>query len=139
VAEVLATPADDAPPSAAAGRIVDGFPSVVPIPPGARITGSAVQDRPDRPGVRGVSVTGTSTTSTKDLLAFFRGRLRKAGFTATDDSLLPAGASGAAYGRGPGELLLVAVVDLGAERSFSIGGTVAQPHQQPQPQPPQQP
>jgi hypothetical protein len=121
-----ASPSASGPPSAAAGRLVDGFPAVVvPIPPDARITGSAVQPRPDRPDLLGVSATGTSRLSPRNLLGFFHVRLRRAGFTATDDSLLPPGASGAAFGRAPGELLLVAVVDRGPDRSWSIGGTVA--------------
>lgn len=129
VAQALAMPSatssPSGPPSAAAGRLVEGFPAVVPIPPDTRITGSAVQVRPDRPDRLGVSATGTSRLSSRDLLGFFHARLRRAGFTATDDSLLPPGASGAAFGRVPGELLLVAVVDRGPDRSWSIGGTVA--------------
>jgi hypothetical protein len=132
VVQALAVPSTTSPasssssgqPSAAAGRLVQGFPAVVPLPPDARITSSAVQARPDRPDLLGVSATGTSRLSPQDLLGFFHVRLRRAGFTATDDSLLPAGASGAAFGRAPGELLLVAVVDRGPERSWSVGGTV---------------
>jgi hypothetical protein len=110
-------------PSARAGGLVDGFPAVVPVPTGAHVTASAVQARGD---LLAVSVTGTSALSVPALLAWFRGRLRAEGFTATDDTLLPRGASGAAYGRPGGvELLLVAVVDRGGERSWSVGGTVA--------------
>jgi hypothetical protein len=122
---VLASPSPTRTPSAAAGRLVDGFPAAVPIPPNARITGSATQPRPDRPDLLGVSVTGTSRRTSADLLAFFHDRFAAARFTATDDSLLPPGALGAAFGRDRGELLLVAVVDRGTDRSWSIGGTVA--------------
>jgi len=124
VTQALASPSTSGPPSAAAGRLVEGFPAVVPIPPDARITGSAVQDRPER-GLLGVSATGTSRLPIKELLGFFHVRLRRSGFSETDDSLLPPGASGAAFGRAAGELLLVAVVDRGNDRSWSIGGTVA--------------
>jgi hypothetical protein len=110
------------PPTAAAGRLVPGFPTEVPVPAGAHVTASAVEDRGE---LLAVSVTGTSRQPVAGLLAFFRARLTRAGFTATDDSLLPAGASGAAFGRSGGtEMLIVAVIDRGTERSFSIGGTV---------------
>jgi hypothetical protein len=109
--------------SARSGPLVEGFPDVVPVPPGGRVTGSAVQPRGD---LLAVSVAGSSPLTVPTLLAWFRSRLRAEGFTATDDSLLPAGAAGAAYGRPGGvELLLVAVVDRGASRSWSVGGTVA--------------
>jgi hypothetical protein len=111
-------------PTALAGALVAGFPRAVPIPPKARITASAVQAQPEQ-DLLGVSVSGTSGSSTKQLLAFFHDRLRRAGFTATDDELLPDGTSGAAFGRGSRELLLVAIVDRGTERSWSVGGTVA--------------
>jgi hypothetical protein len=124
VTQALASPSPSGPPSAAAGRLVDGFPDVIPIPPDATITGSAVQERPEQ-GLLGVSATGTSRLPVKALLGFFHVRLRRAGFSETDDSLLPPGASGAAFGRASGELLLVAVVDRGPDRSWSIGGTVA--------------
>jgi hypothetical protein len=111
------------PAPAVAGRIVAGFPTVVPVPTDAHVTASAVQPHDE---LLAVSVTGTSRTSTSALLTFFRTRLTKAGFTATDDKLLPAGASGAAYERSGGaEMVIVAVVDRGAERSFSVGGTVS--------------
>lgn len=108
-------------PSAATGRLVAGLPPVIPIPPGATITASA---RQPQGGLVAVSVTGTSRSTTTDLLAFFHTRLAAASFTATDDSLLPAGASGAAFGRGGNELLVVAVVDRGTTRSWSVGGTL---------------
>ena len=112
-------------PSARAGGLVDDFPTVVPVPTGAHVTASAVQARGS---LLAVSVTGTSPSSVPVLLAWFRTRLRAEGFTATDDGLLPRGAFGAAYGRPGGvELLLVAVVDRGAERSWSVGGTVTPP------------
>jgi hypothetical protein len=126
VAAVLASPVESPSrtPSAAAGRLVAGFPKVVPVPPKARITASALAEQAE-PELVGVSVTGTSRSTTKQLLAFFHDRLGAAGFTATDDSLLPPGTSGAAFGRGGRELLLVAVADRGTERSWSVGGTVA--------------
>ena len=120
VQAVVQTPSLD--PSARAGGLVDGFPGVVPVPVGAHVTASAVQARGD---LLAVSVTGTSPLPVPALLAWFRARLTGEGFTATDDSLLPRGASGAAYGRPGGrDLLLVAVVDRGTERSWSVGGTV---------------
>ena len=123
VAQVAGSaPADRGRPTAVAGRLVDGFPSEVPVPTGAHVTASAVEDRGE---LLAVSVTGTSRQSVAGLLAFFRSRLTRAGFTATDDSLLPGGPSGAAFGRSGGtEMLIVAVIDRGGERSFSIGGTV---------------
>jgi len=123
VQAVVRTPSPD--PSARAGGLVDGFPAEVPVPVGAHVTASALQARGD---LLAVSVTGTSTLAVPALLGWFRARLHAEGFTATDDSLLPRGAAGAAYGRPGGrELLLVAVVDRGAERSWSVGGTVAPP------------
>jgi len=112
-------------PSARAGGLVAGFPAVVPVPAGDPVTASAVQARG---ALLAVSVTGTSTRTAPALLAWFRARLATEGFTATDGSLLPAGAVGAAFGRPGGvELLLVAVVDRGSRRSWSVGGTVAPP------------
>jgi len=110
--------------TSAAGRLVPGLPPVVPVPPGGRVTMSAIEPR-DGGDLVGVSITGTSSLATRDLLAFFGSRLRSAGFTTSGDGLLPAGAAGAAYGRGR-EFLLVAVVDRGASggRSWSIGGDV---------------
>lgn len=126
VTQVLATPTPSHPrtPSALAGGLVAGFPHAVPIPPKARITASAVQTQPEK-DLLGVSVSGTSRSSAEQLLAFFHDRLRHAGFTATNDELLPEGTTGAAFGRGGRELLLVAIVDRGTERSWSVGGTVA--------------
>lgn len=119
----VAVPEASPTPSAQAGGLVPGFPDVVPVPAGSHITASAVQ--PDR-GLLAVSVTGTSPLPVPALLSWFRTRLAASGFTATDDSLLPKGASGAAFARqGGNELLLVAVVDRGARRSWSVGGTVA--------------
>ena len=110
-------------PAARAGGLVEGFPDVVPVPGGGHVTASAMQARGD---LLGVSVTGTSPLPVAALLTWFRARLRAEGFTAADGSLLPAGAAGAAYGRPGGvELLLVAVVDRGGQRSWSVGGTVA--------------
>ena len=122
-AQVMASLPAPRPATAAAGRIVAGFPAVVPVPADAHVTASAVQPHDE---LLAVSVTGTSRTSTSALLAFFRARLTKAGFTTTDDKLLPPGASGAAFERSGGaELVIVAVVDRGVERSFSVGGTVS--------------
>jgi hypothetical protein len=87
------------------------------------ITSSALAPQGE---LTGVSVTGTSELSVAGLLIFFRGRLTGAGFTATDDSLLPRGATGAAYARADGtQMIIVAIVDRGPQRSFSLGGTVA--------------
>jgi hypothetical protein len=128
VAQVLAQPTPPASrtPTALAGGLVPGFPREIPVPPKARITASAVQAQPEK-DLLGVSVAGTSRSSAAQLLAFFHDRLGRAGFTATDDGLLPEGTTGAAFGRGGRELLLVAVVDRGTERSWSVGGTVAAP------------
>jgi hypothetical protein len=123
VAQLLATPSGGQRPTAVAGRLVTGFPTVVPVPAGAHVTASAMEPHGD---LLAVSVTGTSRQPLAALLAYIRDRLTRAGFTATDGSLLPAGASGAAFGRHAGtEMLIVAVVDRGTERSFSIGGTVS--------------
>jgi hypothetical protein len=122
VTQVLAVPSSSDGPSALAGGLVAGLPGVVPVPPTAHVTASALQPRGS---LLGVSVTGTSAQDVADLLAFFRRRLTAAGFTATDDHLLPKGAAGAAFGRGDREVLIVAVVDRGGERSWSVGGTVA--------------
>jgi hypothetical protein len=102
---------------------VAGIPSFVAVPPGATVTGSAV-------GHKGrlleVSITASTRARVVDVLAFYRRTLTTAGFSATDDAVLPPGSAGTAYGRsGTGELLVVAVVDHGTSRSFSIGGTVA--------------
>jgi hypothetical protein len=108
--------------TAAAGRLVAGFPTSIPVPDGVHVTASAVQGQG---ALLAASVTGTSSLSVTSLLAFYRARLTDAGFTSTGDSL-PAGASGTAYERAGGtEMLVVAVVDRGAERSFSVGGTVS--------------
>jgi hypothetical protein len=123
ITQVLITAPGQGRPTAVAGRLVTGFPSVVPLPPGAHVTASAVQPRGD---LLAVSVTGTSRQPLAALLHFIRTRLIRVGFTATDNSLLPPGASDAAFGRqGGAEMLIVAVVDRGDERSFSIGGTVS--------------
>ncbi|MDQ1286883.1 MAG: hypothetical protein QG622_448 [Actinomycetota bacterium] len=108
--------------SAASGRLVGGIPVVVPVPPGATVTTSAVGHEN---GLLTVSVTGTSGEPAADLLAFFRERLTLAAFTATEGSPLPEGAVGAVFGRGEREVLLVAIVDHGVSRSWSLGGTLA--------------
>ena len=108
---------------AAVGRRVDGIPHFLAVPPGATVTGSAVQ--PDH-GRLQVSITGTTSAPVSDVLGFYRRTLTAAGFTATDDGLLPPGSTGAAYGHA-GQLLVVAVVDHGPVRAFSVGGTVDAP------------
>jgi hypothetical protein len=102
---------------------VAGFPTrMVPVPPGATVTASAVEPAA---GVLKVSLTGTSPASVQQILDFYHSTLLGEGFTATSGNVLPAGASGAAYSRGGDtELLIVAVADDGVRRSFSIGGTV---------------
>jgi hypothetical protein len=109
---------------ATAGSMVSDFPSrLVPLPPATTVTASAVQRHGD---LLDVSVSATTTVSTTDLLAFYTKALGRAGFSATKGSVLPAGATGLAFGRGDGrELLVLAVVDRRSSRSFSIGGTVA--------------
>lgn len=103
--------------------LVAGFPAdLVPVPPGASVTSSAVEPTGDG---RQVSLTGTSTASAKKILAFYRGTLTEAGFTVARGSVLPSGVTGTAFSRhGEQELLLLAVTDTGGRRSFSIGGTV---------------
>lgn len=103
--------------------LVAGFPAdLVPVPPGASVTSSAVEPTGD---VRRISLTGTSTASAKKILAFYHGTLTKAGFTVARGSVLPSGVTGTAFSRhGDQELLLLAVTDTGGRRSFSIGGTV---------------
>ena len=60
------------------------------------------------------------------MLDFYAKTLRRAGFSQTKGSVLPPGAVGLAFSRDGGqELLVVAVVDRGGLRSFSVGGTVA--------------
>jgi len=105
---------------AAVGRRVDGIPRFLAVPVGATVTGSAVQPFHGR---LQVSITGTTPAPVSDVLGFYRRTLTAAGFTATDDGLLPPGSTGTAYGHA-GQLLVVAVVDHGSVRSFSIGGTV---------------
>lgn len=115
-----------APPAtqAATGRLVSGFPSrLLPLLPRATVTASAVQRHED---VAEVSLSATTPTSAKKVLAFYAETLTKAGFTKTDGSMLPPGAVGLAFSRAGGrELIVVAVVDRGALSSFSVGGTVA--------------
>jgi hypothetical protein len=123
VVQVLASQPSGQPSAAVAGRLVNGFPAVVPVPAGTHVTASAVEPHGE---LLAVSVTGTSRQPVAALLAYIRDRLTQAGFTANAGSLLPAGASGAAFGRHSGtEMLIVAIVDRGTERSFSIGGTVS--------------
>ncbi len=109
-------------PAAAAG-LVPGFPTdVLPAPPSATVTASAIE--PDGELLR-VSLTGTSPAPVAAILDFYRATLVRQGFTASDDGVLPPGATGMAYSRGDAsELLVVAVVDRGTSRSFSVGGTV---------------
>ena len=112
---------------AATGVIVPAFPSaLLPLPPGATVTASAVQ-RHD--AVLDVSLSATTTQAAPQVLDFYSATLRKAGFSQTKGSMLPPGAVGLAFSRGGGqELLVVAVADHGALRSFSVGGTVAGQH-----------
>jgi hypothetical protein len=118
-----------APPGAAAteaatGAIVHAFPTtLLPLPPGAKVTASAVQ-RHD--AVLDVSLSGTTPAAAAAVLDFYARTLGKAGFSQTKGSVLPPGAVGLAFSRGDGrELLVVAVADRGGLRSFSVGGTVA--------------
>ncbi len=111
------------PAASAAAGLVAGFPTeLVPLPPGAAVTSSALAPGP---GGMQLSLSGTTSLPVKTVLAFYRTALTKAGFTTTKGNVLPSGASGAAYSRnGEEELLIVAVVDNGARRSFSVGGTI---------------
>jgi len=116
--------------SALAGGLLPGVPGVVPVPPAARVTGSAVQARG---GLLAVSVSGTSTLAVRPLLDWFTARLRSEGFTAAPGGSPPAPGAGTGIGTtfsrpGGREILLVAVADRGGERSWSVGGTVAPTH-----------
>lgn len=110
--------------TSAVGHLVGNFPvSVIPVPPGATVTGSAASAEPA--GLM-VSLTGTSPAPVAALLRFYRGTLTAAGFTASTGAVLPKGAQGAVYSRSGGdEMLLLAIVDRGPLRSFSIGGTLS--------------
>ena len=112
------------PTEAAAGALVPGFPStLLPLLPGATVTASAVQRHS---GVMDVSLSATTRAPAPTVLAFYSGVLGRAGFSQTRGTMLPPGAIGLAFGRGAGqELLVVAVVDRGAVRSFSVGGTLS--------------
>lgn len=117
------TRSDPPPTQAATGSLVSGFPArLLPLPPGARVTASAVQHHE---GLLDVSMSATSPVSAKKVLEFYAATLTGAGFTRTDGSILPPGAVGLAFSRDGGrELVVVAVVDRGALSSFSVGGTV---------------
>lgn len=105
------------------GRLVEGFPALVPVPRRAVVTSSAVQ--PGADGTLTISVTGRSTASTRALVRFYRKALNRAGFRYARGHVLARGTAGTAFSRSGGaELLTVAVVDDGATRSFSVGGTV---------------
>ena len=123
----LASAAVTEPASATAGGLLPAVPGVVPVPPAARVTGSAVQVRG---GLLAVSVSGTSTLAVRPLLAWFTARLRSEGFTAAPGGGPSATGTGTGTGTtfsrpGGREILLVAVADRGGERSWSVGGTVA--------------
>jgi hypothetical protein len=111
------------PAQAATGSLVPGFPArLLPLPAGARVTASAVQQHDAESDV---SVSATTPMSAKKVLEFYATALGRAGFSRTDGSMLPAGAVGLAFSRDGGrELIVVAVVDRGAVTSFSVGGTV---------------
>jgi hypothetical protein len=84
---------------------------------------------PRHDAVLDVSLSATTTQAAPQVLDFYSATLRKAGFSQTKGSMLPPGAVGLAFSRGGGqELLVVAVADHGALRSFSVGGTVAGQH-----------
>jgi hypothetical protein len=108
--------------TATRGRLVEGFPSAtVPLPPGATVEASGVER--SATGLD-VSVTATSELDVAAVVAFYTDALGRVGFTATA-GVLPTGTSGAAFSRSAGtETLVVAVVDRGDHRSFSVGGTL---------------
>ena len=114
------------PVAATAGALVPGFPSsLLPLPPGAAVTASGVQRRED---LLEISMSATTTAGVKQVLDFYAKALGRAGFSRTGGNMLPPGAVGLAFTRDGGrELLVVAVVDRGAQRSFSVGGTLAEP------------
>ena len=116
--------AADATHASAGAAIVADFPSrLIPAPPGASVTASAVQRHG---GTQEISLSATTRAPVAAVLDFYRMTLAQAGFSVTRDSMLPLGATGLAFSRDGGQdLLVVAVVDQGATRSFSIGGTVA--------------
>jgi hypothetical protein len=112
------------PTEAATGRLVRDFPSqLLPLPPRATVTASAVQRHE---GLMDVSVSATTPAPTKEVLGFYSAALARAGFSQTKGSMLPLGTLGLAFSRNGGqELVVVAVADRGTDRSFSLGGTVA--------------
>jgi hypothetical protein len=95
------------------------------LPAGATVTTSGVHQHED---LMDVSLSATTTTTTTKVLDFYAKALGRAGFSRTRASMLPPGTAGLAFSRDGGqELLVVAVVDRRTARSFSVGGTVAQP------------
>ena len=113
----------------AVGRLVRDFPTeVIPVMPGATVTGSAVSDSG---GLRQVSLSGTTTQSLAAVVAYYRHRLGLAGFAVEGKAApitLRTRRADIALGRSDGsEVLIIAVVDAGALRSFSVGGTMLSP------------
>jgi hypothetical protein len=106
----------------AALTLVPGFPTaLVPLPPGARVTSSAVQPSG---ALTQVSLTGTTSAEPKEIVAFYRDKLTSAKFTVAPEAVLPAGVTSMAFSRGKDEILVLAVASDGGTRSFSIGGAV---------------
>ncbi len=101
--------------------LVAGFPTdVVPVLPGATVTASAVRAAGDRVDV---SLSGTTTKSSKQVLDFYDRAFDAAGFERTEGRSLAPGTGGRVYARGD-DVLVVAVAATGDTRTFSVGGTV---------------
>ncbi len=102
--------------------LVAGFPTdLVPIPPKATVTASAVRNAGDR---LELSLSATTKAPAKDILVWYDKRFRAQGFTPADGKTIAPGTGGRIYARGD-EVILLAVNDAGGLRSFSVGGTVA--------------
>ncbi len=115
------TTALSTPSGTATAGLVTGFPTdVVPVPPGARVTASAVRAAGT---LLEVSLSGTSSAPSEEVLAFYDKAFRARGLTPSTRGTLAPGADGRVYVRGE-EVLVVAVDDADGARSFSVGGTV---------------
>jgi hypothetical protein len=104
-------------------NLVPGFPSkVVPVPPDTTVTSSAVEPAS---GLTQLSLTGDTSLSVQEILAFYRTKLTAQKFTAVENEILPDSVPGLVFGRsGEQELLILTITDHKSHRSFSIGGNI---------------
>lgn len=111
------------------GSLVPGFPAqVIPVMPKASVTASAVTARQ---GTLDVSLSGRTSAPLRAVMRYYRQALTKAGFS-TDPTIHPPGPKATqaslTLGRSDGsEVLIIAVLDNGTTRSFSVGGTLLDP------------